>query len=174
MEVKKWFFRTFLADALLKRAYRAADAFLTKKYPQGWPRVQFAMSGWVTKLGVLLTVTSSATLLAVDQLNQGGHPEEAVWLGVKAGIFLVAVGLGRKGLKWVLYEEAIDGDGWLDDPDAKKPEGLDENEKALLQGKLADIKEDLTSAKVGVSEAQSFVDRATPGREGKKLTGGKL
>ena len=169
MEVKKWLFRTFLADALIKKAYRATDAFLTARYPQGWPRIQFAMSGWVTRLGLIITITSGATLYAIDQLNRGGHPQEAVWLGVKIGVFIVGVGLVRKVFKWLIYEEAIDKDGWLDDKDAKEPEGFDAAEKDLLQGKLEDIKEDLVSAKVGVSEAQSFVDRAVPGREGKKL-----
>jgi hypothetical protein len=49
--------------------------------------------------------------------------------------------------KYLIYYEAIDNDGWLDDPNAPKPVGLDENEKALVAGKLADIKGALVTAR---------------------------
>ena len=151
--LKKWLFRTFVGDALLKTAYAKLDAYATKRWPRGWPRVQFAMRGWVTKLGVLMAGVAGATLWVMDRMS----PEDAVRLALWVGIGLTAVGLARKGVKWFVYFEATDKDGWLDDPKAKKPEGLSESEKALVAGKLADAKVDLKEAAASVDKASKAV-----------------
>lgn len=162
MDVKGWLFRNFLADSLIKRAYAALDGYCAKRWPLGWPRIQFAMGGWVTKLGVGIAGTAGGALWLADYLRQGGYPDHALKVGYYAGIFIVTVGLVRKAMKWLIYEEAIDHDNWLDDEKAPKPEGLDPNEKALVQGKLADVKADLADAQKTVGKAEAVVKKAGP------------
>lgn len=143
LDVKGWLFRTFVADTLAKRAYAALDDYCTKRWPQGWPRVQFALGGWVTKLGLIMAAVAGAALWAVDRFQEGQDPASAGIIMLYAAAAVAGLGLLRKGLKFLIYYEALDRDGWLDDKDMPKPEGLDDNDRALLAGRLTDIRVDL-------------------------------
>lgn len=145
--LKKWLYRTFLADALVKGAYQALDGFLTQRFPKGWPRIQYAMGGWVTILGAIVSGGAILMIEVCRTLREGGQPEAALKVGLYLGTFLIGVGLFRKLLKWFRYEEAIDADGWLDDPKAKRPESLTPAERALLQGRWGEAS-NLAAAKV--------------------------
>lgn len=147
LDLKGWLFRTFVADAALKQVYQAVDAYCTKRWPVGWPRVQFALSGWITKLGLVMGGVAMAALWAVDRYREGGDPVTAAKVGLYAAAVVVGIGLLRKLVKWALYFETTDKDGWLDDPKAVKPGWLDDNEKALVGGRLQDIRGALVQAR---------------------------
>ena len=154
-KLKELLFKTFVADALMRAAYARVDAELTKRWPHGWPRIQFAMRGWVTKLGVVIGGVAAATLWLTQQMSAEDAARLVMWVGVG----VTGLGLLRKLLKWWVYFEATDKDGWLDDPKAKKPDGFDARDKALVAGKLDEAQADLKEAAASVDAAARTVTK---------------
>jgi hypothetical protein len=155
--LKRWAFKTFVAGTLLKQGYAYLDDYLTKRWPQRWPQLQFAMRGWVTYLGLAIGGVATGALWLADNLNASGETNASIWLLAKAGIFVAAVGVAIWILRWFIYLEATDRDGWLDDPNAKEPDPLTDSQLAVAKGQLDSVKEDLAEVAESTEKAKRTV-----------------
>jgi len=122
--MKQWFFDTFMRGTTLHAAYRVIDHDLSEKYPRAWPRILAGLKGWKLVTGLLLVAIGPGAVQLAELLTTGGYSEHAARVPKYAGIALMVVGVIHKVVRIILYEEATDADGFLDEPNPDKPEWL--------------------------------------------------
>ena len=120
--MKEWIFRKFIQDGLLHEAYKRADAWLSARWPKGWPRALHAIRAWSLIGGTIAAGLGAGATWLAHTLQEGGMVDAAAHVVTLGGSVVVVFGVIHAIARWITYEEAHDADGFLDDESAEKPD----------------------------------------------------
>lgn len=121
MSLKSWAFDKFFKESAIHEAYRKFDDFMIARFPFSWRAFLSSLKGWKTITGLVLIGLAPALTSWAQLLMSAGATEVAGHVIFWGAWALFIIGVLHKIVKFVLYEEAIDKDGFLDEVDPEKP-----------------------------------------------------